>query len=98
MTCNYKILPPAQLDLSEILSYIAANNPLAAVSVYDSFIKKFEFLADFPQAGTLRDGLAKNLRSTVSGSYTIFYKIDKKVNIVRVLHSSRDITTNEFAP
>jgi toxin ParE1/3/4 len=49
-------------------------------------------LANFPQMGTNHEELKKNLRSQAVGNYLIFYfALEDGVDIVRVIHGSRDI-------
>lgn len=45
-----------------------------------------------PQSGRRRDELEPHLRSFPEGSYVVFYReIGEGIEIIRVLHSSRDI-------
>ncbi len=95
---SYFLTDPAEDDLTEILSYIAADNIEAAASMYYRFHVRFEMLADTPKAGRERDELAAGLRSFSEGSYTVFYRIvSETVEITRVLHGARDIE-NLFEP
>ncbi|MFH1135540.1 MAG: type II toxin-antitoxin system RelE/ParE family toxin [Pseudomonadota bacterium] len=84
--------PRAKSDLVEIWNYIAADSEERA----DAFIKmidcKFESLAEQPQVGRVREELSKGLRSFPVGRYIIFYRpYSDGVEIVRVLHGSRDL-------
>jgi len=48
-------------------------------------------IARFPEIGPRRDDLAPNLQCFPVGNYIVFYQIgEAAVNIVRVLHASRD--------
>jgi len=52
----------------------------------------FDKLAKSPHMGRNRSRLAPELRSHPHGRYVIFYRvIDGGIEIVRVLHASRDI-------
>jgi len=74
----------AELDLLDIWLYVAEYSVEAAEGLL--------VLADSPLAGRSRDELAPGLRSFPTGSYLIFYRvIPDGVEIVRVLHGSRDI-------
>lgn len=89
---SYSLTDPAEEDLTEILSYIAADNIEAAASMYYRFHGRFEMLADVPKAGRSRDELVVGLRSFAEGSYIVFYRIvSGSVEIIRVLHGARDI-------
>ena len=82
----------AELDLLDIWLYVAEYSVEAAEGLLDSINEKAHMLADSPLAGRSRDELAPGLRSFPTGSYLIFYRvIPDGVEIVRVLHGSRDI-------
>ena len=84
--------PRARLDLIEIWSYIAQDNPDAADGMLDRFDDVMSKLAARPLIGRKRPELAENLRSFPLGNYIIFYVLsDDGVEIIRVLSSYRDI-------
>lgn len=83
--------PSARQDLRGIFDHIAEDNPSAAAD----FVKRIRDacirVARFPQMGALRDDLAPELRCFPVRNYIIFYRLgEKRVDIVRVLHGSRD--------
>jgi toxin ParE1/3/4 len=89
---KYVITEPAEEDLREIAFYIADDNIDVAFSMLDRFTECFEMLASMPQSGRRRDELEPNLRSFPEGNYVVFYReISEKIEIIRVLHGSRDI-------
>ena len=82
----------ADLDLLQIHTYLGAQNRTAAVSLANTFNKKFESLARFPFIGRERSVFARGLRSVVAENYVIFYRIERdQIMIVRVLDGRRDI-------
>ena len=84
--------PRARSDLSEIWDYIAADNDTRADAFVDLIDQKFQALAGHPNLGRSRDELEEGLRSFPVGKYVIFYRvIPEVVEIVRVLHGSRDL-------
>ena len=84
--------PEAESDLDEIWWYIAQDSPHNADRFLDRIQERCLALADFPQMGTSRDELKAGLRSQPVGNYLIFYfPLEDGVDIVRVLHGSRDI-------
>ena len=89
----YLITEPAEVDIDEILAYIADDNLTAAMSIYDRFIHCFEMLAQTPKAGRERTELRFDARSFPEGNYLIFYRIivSNDVEILRVLHGARDL-------
>jgi toxin ParE1/3/4 len=53
---------------------------------------KLELYALNPQMGTIRDNLARGLRSFSVGAYLLFYQIGAEgIELVRVLHGARDL-------
>ena len=86
--------PQALQDLAEIWGYIADDSPDRADSFADLIDSKLQTLARHPGMGRLRTELAPDLRSFPIGRYVIFYlPMTNGVEIVRVLHGSRDIET-----
>lgn len=92
MECRYAIRQKAEDDLDSILSYIATDNPKAALKLYKTFLKKFEFLGVFPVSGSLRKEFSPHVRSLAVGNYVIFFTGENPVEIVRVLHGARGFT------
>jgi len=84
--------PEAENDLDEIWLYIAQDSPTNADRFLDRIQERCWALADFPKMGVSRDELRAGLRSQSIGNYLIFYfPLEDGVDIVRVLHGSRDI-------
>jgi len=89
--------PRAKSDLSEIWDYIAEDSEARADSFVDRIDQKIRTLAQRPGIGRLRDELLPELRSFPIGRYTIFYlPIADGIDVVRVLHSARDLNTDFF--
>jgi toxin ParE1/3/4 len=86
--------PEALNDLAEIWEYIGANNPGAADRLLDNIDEKVKLIAESPYIGREREELAPGIRSFPAGRYLIFYSpIAGGMEIVRVLHGSRDVDT-----
>jgi len=84
--------PEAENDLDEIWWHIAQDSPHNADKFLDRIEERCWALADFPQMGVSRDELKAGLRSQPVGNYLIFYfPLKDGVDIVRVIHGSRDI-------
>jgi toxin ParE1/3/4 len=84
--------PEAAQDLLEIWQYIADDNEAAADKLLDEIDRASKMLARNPAAGRERPELVPRLRSFPVGRYIVFYRpIDDGVELVRVLHGSRDI-------
>ncbi|MCX7096375.1 MAG: type II toxin-antitoxin system RelE/ParE family toxin [Methylococcales bacterium] len=90
--------PLAKADLADIWDYIADDSEARADSFIDRIDEKVNTLAQCPAIGRLRDELAENLRSFPVGRYVIFYlPLSDGIEIVRVLHSARDLNGDFFA-
>jgi toxin ParE1/3/4 len=89
--------PRAKSDLVEIWDYIAEDSETRADDFIDRIDQKFRTLAQRPGIGRLRDELAAEVRSFPVGRYVIFYRPRSNgVEIVRVLHSARDLSADFF--
>ena len=84
---------PAKLDLLNIWDYISEDSSeTTADNFIDRITEKFCLLATQPEMGRQRPELQLGLRSHAVFNYIIFYRIsDSGLEIVRVLHGSRDI-------
>jgi len=82
----------AQADILEIWAYIADDNVGAADAWIDRLDEHLSLWASQPGIGRLRSELAPGLRSLPFGRYVAFFlAVDGGIEIVRVLHGSRDI-------
>ena len=86
--------PEAETDLEEIWWYIAQDSPNNADRFLDRIQEVCLSLANFPNMGTSRNELKSGLRSHTIGNYLVFYfPMENGVDVVRVLHRSRNIET-----
>lgn len=86
------IKPRARTDLFNIWRYISEDNPDKADEVLDTIQAQFQMLSEYTHAGRARKELGRNIRSFPAGDYVIFYRpLKNGIEIVRVLHSSRDV-------
>lgn len=84
--------PRSRKDFAEILDYFGETDTDSALDFVTRLQLACEQLAQMPGMGRKRDKLAKGLRSFPVEKYVIFYRIVKDdIEIVRVLHSARDI-------
>lgn len=89
---RYHLTPEAARDLDEIASFIAEDNPPAALGLIDEIEKKCQAIAEMPGIGRMREELAPDLRGSLVGKYVIFYRPSAEgVEIIRVIHGARDI-------
>ena len=92
---QYKVLflEQAELDLNDILDFIAKDAPLRALDYIDILYSEITKLSSFPEIGVLckRKNVKHDCRILIIDDYLVFYKIDKQafvITIGRVLHSS----------
>lgn len=85
------LAPEAEVDLNEILDYIATDNPIAAGAISARFDELFRSIAAFPNAGT-KSTRDTRLRRRVLGSYVVYYVFDEsndRILILAVIHGAR---------
>jgi toxin ParE1/3/4 len=84
--------PQAAEDIEEIWDYIADDSLPAADRWLEQLDEQFQRLAAHPLMGRAREELAGGMRSFPFARYVIFYApVDGGIDVVRVLHSARDI-------
>lgn len=90
---NYSLSPIAEQDIDEIVSYIALDNPGAALKFLDALYDAMDNLATNPMLGHKREDLTDNgVRFwTFKWHYLVIYKDCLPIEIVRVLSGYRDI-------
>jgi len=87
-----RITERAQADLDELWDYLAERNEAVADRLVAKILDRSQFHARFPKTGRSRDDLAPTVRSFVVRPYVIFFRaVDDTIEILRVLHGSRDI-------
>jgi len=88
----------ARADLNEIWDYIAVDSSRAADRLLERLQGQARLVATQPRMGRARFELAAEIRSFPVGEYVLFYRpLDPGgIQIVRVLHSRRDITGELF--
>ncbi len=84
--------PEADRDLDDIWDYIAQDSVLQADRLWDRFRAKLEHLARWQTIGRPRPELATGCRSYPYGNYCFYFRpTDAGIEVIRILHSSRDI-------
>lgn len=97
MSRGWRWHPLAEADATEIWNWIAAESPNAATDMLERFEDVATMLAQYPEAGVERSDLADGLRSFSVAGYVLFYRPGRSgIEIVRIIHSRRDITPNLF--
>jgi len=71
---------------------VAKERPASADALIDAFYGKFRLLAMNPAIGEARSELGVGIRVLSVGKYVIgFRRVSQGVQIVRVVHSARDL-------
>jgi toxin ParE1/3/4 len=91
---HIRLLRAAEDDLTEIVTYIAADRPQAAEALATKIEKAIELLSHNPYLGKVpQEGDLAGLgyRYLVVQNYLVFYIIEGKTAYVhRILHGARD--------
>lgn len=91
---NLSYSKKAKLDFLSIWAYIAEDSPNAADKLLDTLNEKCVLLAKNAKLGQARRDIAPELRYFPVKNYLILYKeLDFGVEIIRILHGSRDLST-----
>ncbi|HEY0106716.1 MAG TPA: type II toxin-antitoxin system RelE/ParE family toxin [Rhizomicrobium sp.] len=86
------VSPQASADIDDILAFIAADNPDAAVKYVAGLRKKAKSLGQFPRIHPLREDLPREMRSAAYGSHVLIFRIrNSVVDVVRIVHGARDL-------
>lgn len=86
-------LPAARRDFDDLVDYIAADHPIAAIEQGDEIEAQVSMLSDHPRMG--RPGRVKGTREliVVRTPFIAAYRIKGKyVQILRVLHGAQQWT------
>jgi toxin ParE1/3/4 len=90
-TSSYRLTRSARGDLSEIHEYIARDKPETAKRYLSILRDQCRLLADNPGLG-LQGEEYLGLYKFPVGNYLIFYRpVSDGIQVIRVLHGSRDI-------
>jgi plasmid stabilization system protein ParE len=90
---QYVLTAAARADFAEVVAYIRQDSPEAARRVGKVLQEAMRNLARMPEMGHVREDLAEvTLRFWHVYSYLIVYDPESKpLQIVRILHSARDV-------
>ena len=84
--------PQSLKDLGDIGDYIANDSPESAARFVEGLQEHCMLVAARPLIGRVRNEVRPGLRSVLYGRYLIFYRsIQDGAEIVRVIHSARDV-------
>ena len=93
-----KRTPIAAQDYREIMDYLLERSEPAAERFNREVEATCRLLAGQPRMGRPRDDLLTGMRSIVLGRYLLFFRAkDSEIQILRIIHGSRNITPECFA-
>jgi plasmid stabilization system protein ParE len=89
----YRLMPAAELDLAEIVDYIARDSPQNAMKVFDRIHLAARNIAEMPGMGHRREDVTdKPVLFWAVYSYLLVYRPDKRpLEILRIVHGARDL-------
>ena len=94
---SYTLSKSAKRELRKIAKYIARDNPVAADKLMVELVDLFKLLGRNRMIGRSREDVRAGYRSFPQGSYNVFYRLAPEgVNIMHVVHGSRDLTAYPF--
>jgi plasmid stabilization system protein ParE len=90
---RYELSPESIQDIADALIYLDAESPEAADKLQVDLTGAFEHLTAWPESGHRRSDLTHQpVRFRTSGHYLIVYRVtNRTIQVVAVLHASRDI-------
>jgi toxin ParE1/3/4 len=89
--------PDSIEDLGGMWDYVAQDSVLQADRLIARFRQKLEYLAHNNLLGRPRPELSANCRSVPIGKYCIYYRPSLNgIEVLRLIHSSRDIRQIKF--
>lgn len=93
---GYRLRPRAEADLSDIWSYTAGKWSVAqADRYYRELIDAVQALGDRPTLGRSCDDIREGYRRHNVASHVVFYVVAQDhVEVIRILHSSRDFRSH----
>jgi toxin ParE1/3/4 len=97
----FKLSAKAKSDLKDIAKFTHEQWGRDQRNIYiKQFDDSFHMLADSPEIGKSCDFVRSGYLKFPQGSHVIFYKIgsSSKIEIIRILHKSMDVTLNLKAP
>ena len=89
-----RLLPSAEEDLADIISYIAADRITSARALADRIEKNLKLLSANPRLGRVpaeKELADSGYRFLIVENYLIFYVIEgKTIYVHRIIHGARD--------
>ncbi|MBI2432359.1 MAG: type II toxin-antitoxin system RelE/ParE family toxin [Candidatus Hydrogenedentes bacterium] len=82
----------AKEDIFSLWQYINEDNPAAASTLVAKIFEAFDLLSDFPLSGRACPEFTSDIRVRFVKKYAILHRLsEESLEIIRVLHTARDI-------
>ena len=96
---RYRLTPLALSDLDAIADYSLDRwGPDQTQMYLQQIADRFQWLAEKPGLGRVRDEVAQGYRSFPEGKHVIFYIcLDDGIAIIGVPHAAMDVTADTFS-
>lgn len=91
---RFRLSARSEADLEAIWNYIGIERgrPRDASAQLGLIHQKLDLLATHPELGERRDDLRANLRSSIAGSYVVYYfPLSDGIEVVAIIHGARDV-------
>lgn len=100
MALRLVLAPLAEIDLAEIAEFISRDNPPAALRTLMRIEHVVDLLLERPFLGPeVIKPKRLNLRKMTVAPYIIFYRaVGDNLEVLRVLHASRDLDNEDLLP
>jgi len=91
---------PSIEDLRAVRDYIARDSDYYAADLVEQVVLSAERLLRFPKLGrVVPEAQDENIRELVHQNYRIIYRIaGERIEILTIVHGSRDLTIRRTAP
>lgn len=95
---RYRLTPRALRDLDEIADYSLDQwGPNRTEAYLEKMADRFQWLAENPLIGRVRDDVAVGYRCFSEGKHVIFYVVQSdQIAIIGVPHAAMDVTGTTF--
>lgn len=89
--------PASDRDIDDIWRYVAQDSEFQADRLITKFREKLQHLAKWNTMGRPRPEFGKDCRSYPFGKYCFFFRpIDDGIEVIRIIHSARDLDQITF--
>lgn len=86
-------------ELKQLRDYIAQDSPHYARQFIERLLKHIDNLSEFPLMGrVVPESKQNDIREIIHQNYRVIYRVHGQIEIITVLHSSRDLAGQQDKP